>query len=116
MKRFILPVALVATMFMLVSCVGSEEYQKGSTIMKDAMKKVEAAKSYDELDDAMDVYYKWDDEDLISTTTAKEDIKLDQMGKELKKLYEAKKKELCKNDDKDEWIEVVEEVAVADED
>ena len=111
MKKFILPVALVATMLMLVSCGGSEQYQKGSTIMKDAIKKVEAAKSCDELEDAMDLYEKWRWEDPISTTTAKEDIKLEQLKKELQKIYEAKEKELCKNDDKDEWVVEVEEVA-----
>ena len=64
----------------------------------------------------MDLYEKWRWEDPISTTTAKEDIKLEKLKKELQKIYEAKEKELCKNDDKGEWVVEVEEVVAADED
>ena len=104
MKRFVLPFIMVVTLFLLASCA-SEEYKKGSTIIKETTKKVNAAKDCESLDDAMDIYYEWYYADPISTTTAKEDIKLDKQEKELKKLYEAREKELCGKEYEDEIIE-----------
>ena len=95
---------MVVTLFLLASCA-SEEYKKGSTIIKETTKKVNAAKDCESLDDAMDIYYEWYYADPISTTTAKEDIKLDKQEKELKKLYEAREKELCGKEYEDEIIE-----------
>lgn len=87
----------VAAMILCVSC-GSEEYKKGSTIMKEALQKVKKAKTCDELENAMDAYDDWVWDDPISETSESEDKKLDKQENELRDLYKKKKKELCDND------------------
>ena len=98
MKKILLSVMFIAAMVMLVSC-GSEEYKKGSSIMKEATQKVKKAKTCDELEKAMDAYHDWIWDDPISETSESEDKKLDKQEQKLLELCKAKEKELCNNDE-----------------
>lgn len=93
MKKLLLSAMFVAAMILCVSC-GSEEYKKGSTIMKEASQKVKKAKNYDQLEEAMDAYHDWVWDDPISETSESEDKKLDKQEQKLRDLYKAKEKEL----------------------
>ena len=103
---------MVVTLFLLASCA-SEEYKKGSTIIKETTKKVNEATDYESLEDAMDLYYKWKNSDPVSKTSTKEDIELDKQIQELKKLYrEKEEKFLIESGDliiEDEVDEILEE-------
>lgn len=110
MKKLLLSAMFVAAMILCVSC-GSEEYQKGSSIMKKTTKKVKKAENQRQLNKAMADYYDWVWDDPISETSESEDEKLEKQKKELLELYKTKEKELRNksfdsddDDDDDDWF------------
>ena len=98
MKRFVLPLMMVFTMFLLVSCA-SEEYKKGSALIEETTKNVNEATDYESLDDAMELFYAWEDSNPTSRLSTKESIKLDKQAQELKRLSRTKREELIMKED-----------------
>lgn len=94
MKKILLPVLMIATMVLFVSC-GSAGYRQGSAILEKTMKQIKAAKTCEELETAIEVFDDWDYPEDI---TDMEEEKLDQLCDQIEELYDQKEDELCDDD------------------
>ena len=104
MKRFVLPLIMIAAMALLVSCA-SETYKEASSVLKASTKELKNAKNCEELDKVWDRFYEsyyekyyddggFDSKRLKRAVSEKEYEKLDKQEWEIEALLHERMKEM----------------------